>query len=97
MKIKDIPILNFSELNRELYDTLEIKHRECIQLIVSCGTEYYYKKLINETLWNYDLKILEDLIAFFELQNMFEFCFLIEKGIEIKMLQQANKILGLCG
>jgi len=94
VKLKDIGILNHSDLNQEFYNILEPKHKEAVTMIISCcGSEYYYKKLINETLWKYDLVILEDLLVFFGLQDMFQFCFLIDRSIEIKTLQKINEFL----
>ena len=88
--------LDYSELNQSFLEILEKKHREVISSIVACcGNERYYRKLLNESLWRYDIMILEDLSIFFGLQEMYDFASYIQKAIQIKTLQTAKSFIGV--
>ena len=95
-KLKDVPALHYDQLNEAYLEILEPKHREAIMLIVQCcGSAYYYKKAIWEQLWRYDLVILNDLLVFFGLQELFEFCYIVEQAIEVKTLESITRMFNI--
>ena len=96
MTFKKIGPLHYSELNQEFLEILEPMHKSVLSVIVTCcGHEYYYKKAMNEVLWYFDLEVLNDMIVFFGLQEMFQFVWFIEKVIEVKTLECVCRILNI--
>lgn len=85
--------LDYSNLNKEMLDILTEKHKQVLMCISgNCG-KYAYNKLLNETLWRFDLEILIDMGIFFALQNMFELAEFINKAIELKTIIYIKKDL----
>lgn len=86
--------LNYSELNDGYLEILGRKHKDAVGCIIqNCGSDYYNSKTVNEILWRFDLEVLEDLIVFFALQELYEFAEYIEKAIQVKTLHAVHQIL----
>ena len=78
--------LDYCDLNQNMLDILTEKHKQVLMCMSgNCG-KYAYNKLLNETLWRFDLEILIDMGVFFALQNMFDMAKYMNKAIELKTL-----------
>jgi hypothetical protein len=91
--ISNMKYLDYCDLNQELLSLLPSKHKEVLMCLSGNSGQYAYRKLLNETLWRFDLEILVDMGLFFALQEMYDYASLMNKAIEIKTLIYIKSIL----
>ncbi len=93
--MKKLGCLDTKDLNQDLLSILTERHKIMLSCMSGVSGNYAYTKLLHEILWQFELEVIEDMIVFFALQEMYEFADLMNKAIEIKTLAFCINHIGI--